>query len=62
MNLWCVKSRSFTLVPRAAPAAGLYCPARAGYGQSIACIMATETLSSDQRMVFDPKKRDIQAV
>ena len=42
-------------------AAGLYCPARAGYGHSIACIMTTEALWSGQRMVFDPKKRDIQA-
>ena len=37
------------------------CPPEAGYGHSIACIMATDSLWSGHKMVFDPKKRTIQA-
>ena len=40
---------------------GLYAPVSAGYGHSIACIMTTDAQWSGQRMVFDPKKRDISA-
>ena len=40
---------------------GLYCPVEAGYGHSIACIMATDAYWSGKRMVFDPKARVIQA-
>ena len=40
---------------------GLYCPVEAGYGHSIACIMATDAYWSGKRMVFDPKTRVIQA-
>ena len=39
----------------------LYCPVEAGYGHSIACIMATDSYWSGKRMVFDPVKRTIQA-
>jgi predicted dehydrogenase len=42
-------------------ASSLYCPAEAGYGHSIACIMATDSLWSGRRMVFDPARRTIQA-
>ena len=48
----CVRRRDTT---------GLYCPASAGYGHSIACIMSSEALWSGQRMVFDSTKRDIRA-
>ena len=37
------------------------CPPEAGYGHSIACIMATDSLWSGHKMVFDPEKRTIQA-
>ena len=37
------------------------CPPEAGYGHSIACIMATDSLWSGHKMVFDPAKRTIQA-
>ena len=40
---------------------GLFCPVAAGYGHSIACIMATDAYWSGKRMVFDPKTRVIQA-
>ena len=40
---------------------GLYCPVEAGYGHSIACIMATDAYWSGKRMAFDPEKRTIQA-
>ncbi len=40
---------------------GLFCPVEAGYGHSIACIMATDAYWSGKRMVFDPKTRVIQA-
>ena len=39
----------------------LYCPVAAGYGHSIACIMATDSYWSGKRMTFDPVKRTIQA-
>jgi predicted dehydrogenase len=39
----------------------LYCPVEAGYGHSIACIMATDSYWSGKRMAFDPVKRTIQA-
>ena len=39
----------------------LFCPVEAGYGHSIACIMATDAYWSGKRMVFDPVKRTIQA-
>ena len=32
----------------------LYCPVEAGYGHSIACIMATDSYWSGKRMAFDP--------
>lgn len=41
-------------------AKSLYAPAEAGYGHSIACIMATDALWSGRRMTFDPKTRTIQ--
>ena len=40
---------------------GLFCPVEAGYGHSIACIMATDAYWIGKRMVFDPKTRVIQA-
>ena len=39
----------------------LFCPVEAGYGHSIACIMATDAYWSGKRMAFDPVKRTIQA-
>ena len=39
----------------------LYCPVEAGYGHSIACILATDSYWSGKRMAFDPVKRTIQA-
>ena len=38
----------------------LYAPAEAGYGHSIACIMATDALWSGRRKAFDPQSRRIQ--
>jgi hypothetical protein len=38
---------------------GLYCPADAGYGHSVACIMAVDALASGRRMTFDPKRREV---
>ena len=38
---------------------GISCPAEAGYGHSIACIMATDSLWSGRKMIFDPEKRTI---
>lgn len=38
----------------------LYCPVEAGYGHSIACIMATDAYWGRKRMAFDPGKRTIQ--
>jgi hypothetical protein len=38
---------------------GLYCPAAAGYGHSVACIMTVDALGSGRRMAFDPKRRKI---
>ncbi|MBM3740149.1 MAG: Gfo/Idh/MocA family oxidoreductase [Acidobacteria bacterium] len=40
--------------------AGLYCNADAGYGHSVACIMATDSLWAGKRMKFDPARRAIQ--
>ena len=39
---------------RSRDAGGLYCPVEAGYGHSIACIMATDSYWSGKRMAFDP--------
>ena len=39
----------------------LYCPAGAGYGHSVACIMTTDAMWSGQRMIFDPEEREIRA-
>ncbi|MBM3775042.1 MAG: Gfo/Idh/MocA family oxidoreductase [Acidobacteria bacterium] len=38
----------------------LYCPAEAGYGHSIACIMAADALWSGRRKIFDPVKKEIR--
>ena len=38
----------------------LYAPADAGYGHSIACIMATDALWSGRRKIFDPETKQIQ--
>jgi len=38
---------------------GLYCPAEAGYGHSVACIMTVDALRGGRRMAFDPKRREI---
>ncbi len=38
----------------------LYAPVEAGYGHSIACIMATDALWSGSRKTFDPESRQIQ--
>ncbi len=40
---------------------GLYCPVEAGYGHSVACIMATDALWSGKRMVFDARDQSIAA-
>jgi predicted dehydrogenase len=40
---------------------GAYCPIEAGYGHSIACIMATDAYWSGKRMVFDSTKKEIHA-
>ncbi|MFN0172352.1 MAG: Gfo/Idh/MocA family protein [Bryobacteraceae bacterium] len=40
---------------------GCYAPVDAGYGHSIACIMATDSLWAGRRMTFDPQRRTIQA-
>jgi predicted dehydrogenase len=40
-------------------AAGLYAPPEAGYGHSIACILAAESYWSGRRLAFDPVKRSI---
>jgi predicted dehydrogenase len=42
-------------------ASSLYCNADAGYGHSIACILATDSLWSGRRMVFDSATREIVA-
>ena len=39
----------------------LYCPAGAGYGHSVACIMTSDAMWSGQRMMFNPEKREIHA-
>ena len=39
---------------------GIYCPAEAGYGHSVACILSTDALWSGQRKLFDPKKQTIR--
>jgi hypothetical protein len=39
---------------------GVYCPAEAGYGHSVACIMSTEAYWSGRRMVFDPEAQEIR--
>jgi len=36
---------------------GIHCPAEAGYGHSVACIISTEALWSGQRTVFDSQRR-----
>ena len=46
-------------VRRRAPA-DLYAPPIAGYGHSIACIMAVNAMWSGRRMVFDPDMRQIE--
>ena len=38
----------------------LYAPVEAGYGHSVACIMATDALWSGRRKSFDPATRQIQ--
>ena len=38
----------------------LYAPVEAGYGHSIACIMATDALWSGRRKIFDPGTKQIQ--
>ena len=38
----------------------LYAPPIAGYGHSIACIMATNAMWSGRRMVFDPETRQVE--
>ena len=38
----------------------LYAPVEAGYGHSIACIMATDALWSGRRKIFDPETKQIQ--
>lgn len=38
----------------------LYAPVEAGYGHSIACIMATDALWSGRRKIFDPESKQIQ--
>lgn len=40
----------------------LYAPVEAGYGHSIACIMATDALWSGRRKAFDPETRQIEDV
>ena len=40
--------------------AGLYCGADAGYGHSVACILATDAYWSGCRKTFDPVKNSIQ--
>ena len=47
-------------VRRRAPG-DLYAPPIAGYGHSIACIMAVNAMWSGRRMVFDPRTRQIEA-
>jgi predicted dehydrogenase len=39
----------------------VYAPLDAGYGHSIACIMAVDSLWSGKKMTFDPNSRAIQA-
>ena len=39
---------------------GVYCPAEAGYGHSVACVLATEAYWSGQRKVFNPTSKAIQ--
>ena len=39
---------------------GIYCPAEAGYGHSVACIMSTDAYWSGRRMVFDPEAQEIR--
>ena len=39
----------------------VYCPVESGYGHSVACIMATDSLWSRRQMIFDPDKREIRA-
>ena len=38
---------------------GISCPVEAGYGHSIACIMAVDSLWSGRKMIFDPDQRTI---
>ena len=38
----------------------LYAPVEAGYGHSIACIMATDSLWSGRRKTFEPESKQIQ--
>jgi predicted dehydrogenase len=40
--------------------AGLYCNADAGYGHSVACILATDAYWSGCRKTFDPVRKSIQ--
>ena len=42
--------------------AGLYCPVKAGYGHSVACILSAEAFWSGRRTEFDPQKRSLNAV
>jgi len=39
----------------------LACPVEAGYGHSVACIMAADTFWSGKRMLFDPQQWKIHA-
>lgn len=41
---------------------GVACPASAGYGHSIACIMATESYWTGRRLAFDAKAQTIKPV
>jgi hypothetical protein len=36
-----------------------YCPAEAGYGHSVACILAADAYWNGRRMVFDRERRAI---
>ena len=42
-------------------ARSLYCPAEAGYGHSIACIMTVESMESGRRINFNPATRQISS-
>jgi predicted dehydrogenase len=50
----------FSAIRQRKPAA-LYAPIEAGYGQSIACIMAIDSYWSGRRTMFDPAKQAIRS-